>query len=166
MTNLLSWLKKELIAIVAVIISLFSYYTSDQALKENSTPNITISKENDKVVMSNEGKGVAEILKVLYSTKDNNDLKCFGELDKNTTIHSMYESTFFFKGDSLGSGKESTILKCQEDADCKDTPYHQDYNYYVVYTNYTKNTQYYISNEGEPPDEMSEKLKKLTCPKN
>jgi hypothetical protein len=154
------------IAILALIISIVSGYISYQGYEENSTPNIIISKENDKVAMSNEGKGVAKILKVVYSTKDNNDLKCFRELDENITINSIYESTFFSEGEPLASGKEYAILKCREDTDCKDTPYHKNYNYYVVYTNYTKNTQYYISSEGELQDEMSEKLKKLTCPKN
>ena len=52
------------ISIIALISSIKSCSTANEALAEVSKPEIVLKVEDDRIIISNEGKGTASIIKV------------------------------------------------------------------------------------------------------
>lgn len=128
------------ISIIALISSINSCSIANEALAEVSKPNIVLKVEDDRVIISNEGKGTASILKVLYSIK-NEKLKCLNNIKSIKEISENYEIYFFNNREFFKSGGQEDLLKCTENCDDE---YHKNYSFYVVYEDY-KNKKYQAS---------------------
>ncbi len=126
-----------LISIIALISSIKSCSTANEALAEVSKPEIVLKVEDDRIIISNEGKGTASIIKVLYAKKNKNP-ECFNKIESINEIGENYETYHFYEGESLKSGGFEDLLKCTESCDDE---YHKNYIFYVIYKDY-KNKKY------------------------
>lgn len=128
------------ISILALVSSINSCGIANEALAEVSKPNIALKVEDDRVIISNEGKGTASILKVLYSIKNEKPecLKDIKSIKEKSEINENYEIYIFNERESFKSGGQEDLLKCTES--CNDE-YHKNYDFYVIYEDY-KNKKY------------------------
>lgn len=147
-----------LISVIALLASVKSCDIAREALAEASEPKIVSKVASDKAFLSNEGKGVGEILTIAYTHNDDEEPKCLNEIKEIPEIKQNYEIYSFDKQEPLkAEGGEQEFLICKNDCG---KGYHKEYNFYASYKNPNKEK---ISHTPNSTPNIIKKLSVLKC---